>query len=1074
MSLASFVQTSFLGGEWSKAAQGRSEKPEYRTAMNVSLNGLPMEAGAWTRRSGTQNAGLTRNGVAGRVIPFAFQEDIPYTIEFTDSHLRFRKEARLATTNDSQVVALTDGNTPMTVNVPVANTWSTGDHVVFSNLGTSAPLLANREFVWTKVNTTNGTLTDPVTGTAINGTTVGALAAGTIISRVQDVASPFVGVGWQMAYPIQTERYSILVNGITAPQVLTATVSLTVGQDASFALTPVNFVDGPYLNPVTNGALITPSALTGDISLNVSFNAYVATSSYPKDIIVTSGSVNYQSLVDQNLGNTPASSPTKWNPVSAGLAVGPSGFLASDIGRHIRMFSEPPLWVAGTTYAAKDVVSYAGASWSALVGTNTGNQPGLDLTKWGVNATGSRWSWGKITGLLNVIDPALAGSTLIGDLASGGSVASAFDGTTTQVVTASAYHSDSPASAFYNYLGKNFTANGGKAIGVATITLPTDLESQTYQYQVVTSGGNFYLGGIITYFTFNLRGKATAPGSSSDGTLLGTSGQLASPNGQVSIISSDQTTAWNYVWVEIKTEVLSLGTGYVSGLATAGVAELTFFSPAGTGTSTGVTVQILGQDLLYTTPIRTWRMGLYNGTTGWPSCGCYHEGRVWLSGSVGNRIDGACPNQTFNSSISFAPTQPDGSVTAQNAISYTFDADDVNTIFWMKSDQPGIVCGTQAGEWLVQATTLNQPLTAATIQAHRVTKIGCANIRPVHTEHTTVIVQKFKQQIVEYFSDVFSGKFTAPNLSAQAKHLTKTGILEIAYQQELVPTIWARCTNGLLIGTTYRRDTLMTSQGPSINGWHRHTLGSGRLVESVSTGPSSDGNLDALTMVTNDPATGIRHVEIMTKVFTEGDALQDAWFLDNAVVPTMTANVVLGGVSSFQLSGLWHLNGSTVTVFAGGLDCGDYLVTNGSCAVPFGAAGGLFTAAYVAAYSGTMPVVAGFTYTSDGQILRTATALDSGTRSGPAFGKKRRIHQIAMLLESTIGLSFGTAFDRLTPAIFKTKGGTVLPPTTLFSGTFRDTNKGDEDFDEMICWRISRPYPATVASVGGFLDTKDI
>jgi len=47
-----FTYSSFLGGEWSKFAQGRIELPSYKTAMNVCRNGVPMEEGAWGLSTG--------------------------------------------------------------------------------------------------------------------------------------------------------------------------------------------------------------------------------------------------------------------------------------------------------------------------------------------------------------------------------------------------------------------------------------------------------------------------------------------------------------------------------------------------------------------------------------------------------------------------------------------------------------------------------------------------------------------------------------------------------------------------------------------------------------------------------------------------------------------------------------------------------------------------------------------------------------------------------------------------------------------------------------------------------------
>src|SRR5260370_874427 len=89
MADASFYQSSFLGGEWSLAAQGRMDDPRYRTAMNVCFNGIMLETGAWVRRPGTKFAGRTQKGNPARVMQFNFTAGNPYSMEVSDGLIRF-------------------------------------------------------------------------------------------------------------------------------------------------------------------------------------------------------------------------------------------------------------------------------------------------------------------------------------------------------------------------------------------------------------------------------------------------------------------------------------------------------------------------------------------------------------------------------------------------------------------------------------------------------------------------------------------------------------------------------------------------------------------------------------------------------------------------------------------------------------------------------------------------------------------------------------------------------------------------------------------------------------------------
>ena len=266
-----------------------------------------------------------------------------------------------------------------------------------------------------------------------------------------------------------------------------------------------------------------------------------------------------------------------------------------------------------------------------------------------------------------------------------------------------------------------------------------------------------------------------------------------------------------------------------------------------------------------------------------------------------------------------------------------------------------------------------------------------SSAEPVQCDQTTLFIQRYNLNLMEYFADVFSGKFSAPDLALPAKHLTGRTLQELAYQQSISPVVWARCGDGSLLGCSYKRDSLMSSKGPTFAGWHEHVLGDGRTVTSIAVGPSADGSLDTLAAVTTS-ADHSNHVSFLRPLFKETDTITAAWHLDHSVAPSsMTTN----GTTSMTFNGLWHLNGKTVSVWAGGVDCGDLAVSNGSVTVPFG---GLFTAAYAAGFGSALPVMIGFTYTSDRQLLQPATPADNGARNGPAFAKRRRQHQTALLL----------------------------------------------------------------------------
>ncbi len=251
--------------------------------------------------------------------------------------------------------------------------------------------------------------------------------------------------------------------------------------------------------------------------------------------------------------------------------------------------------------------------------------------------------------------------------------------------------------------------------------------------------------------------------------------------------------------------------------------------------TTSITLLIRGAALSSTAARTTWRLGLYSDTTGWPTCGAFHENRLWLAGPIANRLDGSKNGQHYN----FEPTAADGTIADDNAVAAVFDAKDVNAIFWIATDERGLLAGTQAGEWLVRASALDDPITPTSIQARRVSDYGCADIQPVRASKRLIFVQREKRKLREMGAGTESESFEAMNLSFTGKHLTKTGVQEIVYQGEPVPVIWGRRGDGALVGITYKREG-----GQLVAAWHWHEVGSnddGSEIEALAVIPSPDG-----------------------------------------------------------------------------------------------------------------------------------------------------------------------------------------------------------------------------------------
>lgn len=340
----------------------------------------------------------------------------------------------------------------------------------------------------------------------------------------------------------------------------------------------------------------------------------------------------------------------------------------------------------------------------------------------------------------------------------------------------------------------------------------------------------------------------------------------------------------------------------------------------------------------------TWQLGLFSDTTSYPSCGAYHEGRLWLAGAQKNRVDGSMTNQP----LVFTPTDTDGTVALDNAVAATPNGAESDVIYWMITDGQGLVCGTQGGEWVIRASTLDDPISPDSIQMRRVTTIGSANVEPAVAWSKTAFAQRHQRKVVEHGVDPWMGvnKYDAANLSRLSEDLITDGVAEIRWQQEPAMTVWVRTVTNGLVGFSYQRPSpgQQNLDGErSVIAWHRHEHGQGREFESLSVGPSKDGMSESLYAVTNNTEINasdynVRNVEIMVPVFDAAADDCDAFHLDNAITPCCAEEMLTADGDSFdgvRQYGLQRLNGQTVTAFIGGLDLGSFTVSNGKIDVPF-------------------------------------------------------------------------------------------------------------------------------------------
>ena len=269
-----------------------------------------------------------------------------------------------------------------------------------------------------------------------------------------------------------------------------------------------------------------------------------------------------------------------------------------------------------------------------------------------------------------------------------------------------------------------------------------------------------------------------------------------------------------------------------------------------------------------------------------PSCACWHEGRIWMGGAGAdylatypstlgsptqfgfNRFDASVANNTVTVGGSiptrgtsvpvvtvpqFSPTDNNGNVLDDSGISYTLNSDTAESLHWFQPDALGILVGTNTSEWMISASSLSDPLTPTSIQAHRQTRFGSQDSAPVLPGLSVLFVQQAGVDCLEYVADVLSQRFTGRVLNERARHMsgnnsvtyrpddniklwTRAGIKELAYQKQPYPYVWAAMNDGTLASCLYQRLSRFGQEPPTLNAWCSH------VIANNNTGATGGGN----------------------------------------------------------------------------------------------------------------------------------------------------------------------------------------------------------------------------------------
>jgi hypothetical protein len=446
------------------------------------------------------------------------------------------------------------------------------------------------------------------------------------------------------------------------------------------------------------------------------------------------------------------------------------------------------------------------------------------------------------------------------------------------------------------------------------------------------------------------------------------------------------------------------------------------FGYIGQAIAAGATVSIVDDNVLADTS-KTPPEDIYTLNTGsgeYPSAVTYHEQRRWFAGTMNEpQTVYATRNATQSNLTSSIPSQDDDGLKfriasrQQNAILHLVPLSDLAVL-------------TVGGEFRVYAD--NAPaITPTSLTPKPQGYSGASNVQPAVTSGSILYVQGRGSRIREMAYKWESSAYVSIDISIMAPHLFNGySVVDMAYANAPVPTLWCVRSDGALLGMTYVPEQ-------QVYAWHQHTT-TGFFESCCVVGEDSE---DALYVVVRRTINGrsVRYIErLQSRIFTDQE---DAFFVDSGLT--------YDGAPTSSLTGLYHLEGQTVQILADGAVHPTRVVTAGSVTLD-----GSYSVVHV-----------GLAYTSD--MMTLPASFESAPAGGQ--GRTKNINGVAMRVTQSSVVKAGPTFTDLVENAARDVTDPYDSPPQLRTGELRFDISPDWNADGSICIRQDLPLPLTVLSM---------
>lgn len=434
--------------------------------------------------------------------------------------------------------------------------------------------------------------------------------------------------------------------------------------------------------------------------------------------------------------------------------------------------------------------------------------------------------------------------------------------------------------------------------------------------------------------------------------------------------------------------------------------------------STTATADVI-EELPSTDATKKWAEGAFSDEQGYPRALSFYEQRLVLAATAKK------PASLWASVVDDYESHEAGPV-GDKAWSYTLAGAEVNQIQWMVEGDI-LHVGTSGDEWKFGSP--NTPTTASSVNAKRQTKYGSAPVEALRIGSRVIFCEDGRRSLRAMRYDFEEDSYLADKISRKASHLLKDSwILEMVYTEHPNPVVWFVMGDGTLRTCTFDPEE-------EVLAFARGAMGGGGLVESASTARGI--YYDEVWVETKRTINSqtVRYIEQIEA--PDWEEQKDAFYVDCGLTYT--------GDPCKYFTGLFHLEGETVDVFADGAVVAPKTVANGMIILEDEAS----------------VVHVGYSF----QRLLTPKRLELLMGAGETSQSRHKdIYEVVVRLYRSMVTRIGADEAHLEHIIFRTTDTPLGQSPALYTGDKRSSIAGPSK-DGRVTVECSAPVPFTVVAL---------